>query len=179
MTLWPWDEDSLRRPKVSIALGTRLLSSLRSTFSANPALAIAAYNGGPRAVRRWLDERRGDDFDVFVERIPFEETRVYLKRVLASEAAYAYLYAPQALTEVLGLLPQSASASQRRGTSKAFNTPERARSRASGVRFLGAPPQGPGSSLRPGAQRSGRIRSSPILRGADDRARGGVARRVE
>jgi soluble lytic murein transglycosylase len=102
-TLLPWDEEALRRPEISIALGTRLLASLRASFSAKPALAIAAYNGGGRAVRRWLDERGGDDFDVFVERIPFEETRAYLKRVLASQAAYAYLYSPESLDELLGL----------------------------------------------------------------------------
>ena len=102
------DEPSLRRPEVSIALGTRLLATLRSSFPANPALAIAAYNGGSGAVRRWLGERGGDDFDVFVERIPYDETRNYLKRVLSSEAAYAYLYAPQGLDELLAL-PERAS----------------------------------------------------------------------
>ena len=81
----------------------RLLSSLRAVFPVHPALAIAAYNGGSGAVRRWLGERGADDFDVFVERIPFDETRNYVKRVLASEAAYAYLYAPAALDEVLAL----------------------------------------------------------------------------
>jgi soluble lytic murein transglycosylase len=102
------DEASLRRPEVSIALGARLLGSLRASFPDNPALAIAAYNGGSGAVRRWLGERGGEDFDVFVERIPFDETRNYLKRVLASEAAYAYLYSPKALDELLAL-PQRAS----------------------------------------------------------------------
>jgi soluble lytic murein transglycosylase len=102
-TLLPWDEESLRRPEVSIALGTRLLSSLRTSFATDPALAIAAYNGGSGAVRRWLAERGGDDFDVFVEHIPFEETRAYLKRVLSSEAAYAYLYAPESLDELYAL----------------------------------------------------------------------------
>jgi soluble lytic murein transglycosylase len=106
-----WDDASLRRPEVSIALGARLLGSLRSSFPANPALAIAAYNGGAGAVRRWLGERGGDDFDVFVERIPYDETRNYLKRVLASEAAYAYLYAPKVLDELLAL-PQRASGQQ-------------------------------------------------------------------
>ena len=100
----PSDEEALHRPEVSIALGTRLLSSLRASFPARPALAIAAYNGGGRAVRRWLGEHGGDDFDVFVERIPFEETRAYLKRVLASQAAYAYLYAPTGLDELFGVL---------------------------------------------------------------------------
>jgi soluble lytic murein transglycosylase len=102
------DDTSLRRPDVSIPLGARLLASLRASFSANPALAIAAYNSGSGAVRRWLGERGGDDFDVFVERIPFEETRNYLKHVLSSEAAYAYLYAPKTLDELLAL-PQRAA----------------------------------------------------------------------
>jgi soluble lytic murein transglycosylase len=102
-TQLPCDEDSLRRPEVSIALGTRLLSSLRASFSVDPALAVAAYNGGSGAVRRWLSERGGEDFDLFVEHIPFEETRAYLKRVLSSEAAYAYLYAPKALDELFAL----------------------------------------------------------------------------
>ncbi len=103
-----FDDVSLRRPEVSIALGAKLLGSLRTSFAANPALAIAAYNGGSGSVRRWLGERGADDFDVFVERIPFDETRNYLKRVLASEAAYAFLYAPKTLDELLAL-PQRAS----------------------------------------------------------------------
>jgi soluble lytic murein transglycosylase len=107
-TAMGFDEASLRRPEVSIALGARLLGSLRASFAGNPALAIAAYNSGAGAVRRWLGERGSDDFDVFVERIPYDETRNYLKRVLASEAAYAYLYAPKTLDELLAL-PERAS----------------------------------------------------------------------
>ncbi len=99
----PFDEQSLHRPEVSIALGTRLLASLRDSFPLHPAFAIAAYNGGSNAVRRWLLQHGQDDFDVFVERIPFDETRNYVKRVLGSEAAYAYLYAPSALDEVLAM----------------------------------------------------------------------------
>jgi soluble lytic murein transglycosylase len=109
------DDASLRRPEVSIALGARLLGSMRASFPANPSLAIAAYNAGSGAVRRWLGERGGDDFDVFVERIPYDETRNYLKRVLASEAAYAYLYAPKALDELLAL-PQRASGQETTAT---------------------------------------------------------------
>jgi soluble lytic murein transglycosylase len=97
------DEDSLRRPEVSIALGARMLASMRASFPGNPSLAVAAYNCGSAPVRRWLGERGGDDFDVFVERIPYEETRNYIKRVLTSEAAYATLYAPEALPELYAL----------------------------------------------------------------------------
>jgi soluble lytic murein transglycosylase len=97
------DETALRRPEVSISLGARLLGQLRTSFASNPALAIAAYNGGSGAVRRWLADRGADEFDIFVERIPFDETRGYIKRVLGSEAAYAYLYAPKVLDELLAL----------------------------------------------------------------------------
>lgn len=99
-----WDEQALRRPQVSIALGTRLLSSLRTSFPGHPELAIAAYNGGAVAVRRWLSERGADDADVFIERIPYDETRNYVKRVLASQASYAYLYAPASLDELTAMV---------------------------------------------------------------------------
>jgi soluble lytic murein transglycosylase len=105
------DEDSLHRPEVSIALGARMLASMRASFSGNPSLAIAAYNCGSAPVRRWLGERGGDDFDVFVERIPYEETRNYIKRVLTSEAAYAMLYVPDAMAELYAL-PERASGQQ-------------------------------------------------------------------
>jgi soluble lytic murein transglycosylase len=97
------DEDALKQPEVSIALGARVLGSLRKSFPGYPACAIAAYNAGPRPVRRWLAERPNDDVDVFVDRIGFDETRAYVKRVIASAAAYAYLYAPDALDELLTL----------------------------------------------------------------------------
>jgi soluble lytic murein transglycosylase len=99
----PWDEDALRRPSVAIALGARLLSSLRASFPGRTTLAIAAYNAGSKAVRRWIADRGSDDLDVFVERVPFDETRAYIKKVLASEAAYAYLYAPDGLDELFDL----------------------------------------------------------------------------
>jgi soluble lytic murein transglycosylase len=57
-------------------------------------LAIPAYNAGPNRVRAWLRDRPSTDFDVWVELIPFLETRRYVKRVLASRAAYAFLDDP-------------------------------------------------------------------------------------
>jgi soluble lytic murein transglycosylase len=97
------DPDSLKRPEVSIALGTKLLGGLRASYPANRALAIAAYNGGGGSVARWLAARPNEDFDLWVEEIPFDETRNYLKRVLGNEAAYAYLYAPASLDDVFAL----------------------------------------------------------------------------
>jgi soluble lytic murein transglycosylase len=97
----PSDEAGLKEPRVSVALGTRLLGQLRGSFDANRVLAIAAYNGGGGAVGRWLAARPDERFDLWVEEIPWEETRGYEKRVLSSEAAYAYLYEPGTLDEVL------------------------------------------------------------------------------
>jgi soluble lytic murein transglycosylase len=97
------DPDSLKRPDVSIALGAKLLGGLRASYPSNRALAIAAYNGGGGSVARWLAARPNEDFDLWVEEIPFDETRNYLKRVLGNEAAYAYLYTPSTLDEVLAL----------------------------------------------------------------------------
>ncbi|MGH7272373.1 MAG: lytic transglycosylase domain-containing protein, partial [Polyangiaceae bacterium] len=102
----PFDEQELLKPDVSIALGTRLLATLRTSFPSHPALAIAAYNSGAGAVRRWLASYGADAFDLFVEHIGFDETRAYVKRVLASEAAYAYLYAPAALAQIFAVPAQ-------------------------------------------------------------------------
>ncbi len=88
----PYDPRSLKRPQVNVALGCRVLGQLTARFSKNPLLAIPAYNAGPGRPARWLKERPHVDFDVWVELIPFNETRRYTKRVLASRAAYAYLY---------------------------------------------------------------------------------------
>jgi soluble lytic murein transglycosylase len=98
----PSDEASLKRPDVSVELGTRLLSKLRVTHG-HPALAIGAYNGGGGAVERWVTARTTDELDLFIELVPYDETRNYIKRVLSSQAAYAYLYDPSALKEPLGL----------------------------------------------------------------------------
>ncbi len=88
----PWDAHSLERPAVNIALGSHALAKLGGSFSNNPLLAIPAYNAGPGRPRRWLSQRPSLDFDVWVELIPFRETRRYTKRVLASRAAYTFLY---------------------------------------------------------------------------------------
>jgi soluble lytic murein transglycosylase len=99
----PADPESLKRPAINIALGCRVLGTLSRQFANNPLLAIPAYNAGPGRPRRWLRERPHVDFDVWVELIPFTETRRYTKRVLASRAAYTFLYEPEAADPALAL----------------------------------------------------------------------------
>ncbi len=76
-------------------------------FDGQVALALAAYNAGPGAVSRWLTARGGLEVDEFVEEIPVEETRGYVKRVLRSYAAYRLLYGSPGEAAAPGLLHRS------------------------------------------------------------------------
>jgi soluble lytic murein transglycosylase len=87
----PYDEGRLRVPDVNIALGVRYLHDLRGRFADQLALAIAAYNAGQDVIARWVTRSPGMDLDVFVERIPFAETRIYVARVMGNFARYEYL----------------------------------------------------------------------------------------
>ncbi len=83
---------ALLAPRVNIALGAKVLRTYSDRFPENPLLGIPSYNAGPGRPKRWLKERPELDLDVWVELIPFRETRRYTKRVLASRGAYAALY---------------------------------------------------------------------------------------
>jgi soluble lytic murein transglycosylase len=83
---------ALRRPKLNVTLGCRMLAELSTRFDVNPLLAIPGYNAGPGRPARWLKERPSTEFDLWVELVPFPETRRYTKRVLSSRAVYAFLY---------------------------------------------------------------------------------------
>jgi soluble lytic murein transglycosylase len=99
----PYDRKALRKPEVNITLGVRTLAKYAAHFPQNPLLAIPAYNAGPGNPRRWLKERPTTDFDIWVDSIPFVETRRYTKRVLASRGTYALLYAPETAANFLRL----------------------------------------------------------------------------
>jgi soluble lytic murein transglycosylase len=112
------DEESLKQPAVNVPLGCHYLAVLRRQFPDNPLLAVPGYNAGAGAPRKWLDERPGEDFDVWVERIPYEETRNYTKRVLGSMAAYEMLYPQGHPSEALSA-PLAASPAARSGVAAA------------------------------------------------------------
>ncbi|MBK9001319.1 MAG: transglycosylase SLT domain-containing protein [Myxococcales bacterium] len=81
----------LSNPAYNIRLGSFYLSKVLGTFGGNVALGAAAYNAGPSAVSRWLETGEKLPLDVFVARIPYDETRVYVGRVVGNLARYAYL----------------------------------------------------------------------------------------
>ena len=70
-------------------------ASCGSTSTRRAPLAIAGYNAGEAAVDRWLGERGDLAMDEFMETIPYDETRNYTKRVLASYFTYSWLYGKQ------------------------------------------------------------------------------------
>ncbi len=79
-----WD---LTNPDLNLELGTRYLALMRERFG-HPVYATAAYNAGPSRVDRWL-ERYPGDLRIWIESIPFDETRNYVKSVLAYTQVYA------------------------------------------------------------------------------------------
>lgn len=80
----------LYRPEVNIPLGTRYLRMSRQRLQDSAVLATAGYNAGPRRVMEWLPEREGAPADVWVETVPYRETRGYLRRVLEYSVIYEH-----------------------------------------------------------------------------------------
>jgi soluble lytic murein transglycosylase len=83
----------LFRAETNIVLGTRHLAALLRQFGHREELALAAYNAGENRVDRWLQELGNVDMVEFVERIPFSETRGYVKQVLTGKSHYRVLSA--------------------------------------------------------------------------------------
>jgi len=79
---------TLINPESNIRLGTSYLAQMAERYSGNPVLATAAYNAGPQRVDRWLPDSGTIDARVWIENIPFNETRKYVKRVLSAQAIF-------------------------------------------------------------------------------------------
>lgn len=91
----------LRVPETNIDLGLEEMAALAVEFDQVYPLSIAAYNAGKSRVKRWLKESRRMELDRFVERIPFNETRNYVRRVSTHYARYEYLDDPESGWPVL------------------------------------------------------------------------------
>jgi soluble lytic murein transglycosylase len=79
-------------PALNLALGTSYFSLCLSRFHENSLFAVASYNGGAGAVRSWINRAGSNDLDVFVENIPFRETREYVRKVFRSYWTYYTIY---------------------------------------------------------------------------------------
>jgi soluble lytic murein transglycosylase len=82
-------DPDLRDPLVNVLLGAATLRNFVDTFDGQTAVGLAAYNAGPNAAARWLPER-AVDLDVWIENIPYNETRQYVRQVLWHSVVYAW-----------------------------------------------------------------------------------------
>ena len=80
--------DTLTDPKSNIRLGTSYLGQMAERFGGHSVLATAAYNAGPHRVDAWLPQTGAEDARTWIENIPFNETRKYVKRVLAAQVIF-------------------------------------------------------------------------------------------
>ena len=85
------DRQKLFDPRLNIQLGVAEMAKQFHSFGGRFPLSIAAYNAGDTRVRRWLRQSRTAEWDVFVDSIPFDETRNYVRRVTSHFARYRYL----------------------------------------------------------------------------------------
>ncbi|HTL88633.1 MAG TPA: transglycosylase SLT domain-containing protein [Leptolyngbya sp.] len=88
-------EFKLADPATNIQFGTWYLDHTHLEYDNNSMLAVASYNAGPGAVAGWLSKAKTQDPDVFVETIPYPETKGYVKSVLGNYWNYLRLYNPE------------------------------------------------------------------------------------
>lgn len=121
-----FDRAKLYDADMNITIGTWYLSYLMKRFKNDLYLVSAAYNAGPEVVAAWAGAGRGTaDRDMFVETIPYRETRGYVKKVLRNYAEYRRIYGR---TDLAAPLPLSGPASQGAGEM-----------RNGGIRLCGSP----------------------------------------
>lgn len=90
---------------VNIKLGTYYMKNVSTMFGDNPVLASAAYNAGPSRARQWCGTRPLEGA-VYVETIPFDETRDYVRKVMSNTVYYSKLFGqpPRSLKQRLGVI---------------------------------------------------------------------------
>ena len=88
-----FDPDHLYDIDTNTRLAAYYLAELAVKFQGQMPLAYAAYNGGPTSVARWVTAKtsRPAPLDLFIEEIPFRETRRYVRRVMETQARYVFL----------------------------------------------------------------------------------------
>ena len=84
----------LTHAELNVHLGIRYLADQLSSFQGRLPVVLAAYNAGPHRIDRWQEFPEFGDDELFAERIPFAETRDYVKIVQNNARLYESLYKP-------------------------------------------------------------------------------------
>ncbi len=82
--------DGLFAPQVNVVLGAAHLKDLLDQYDGQLPLALAGYNAGPNAARRWLPKAPMEP-DIWLENIPYTETRAYVQRILWHTVVFGWL----------------------------------------------------------------------------------------
>ena len=85
------NKDELFLWQKNIIIGIACLKTLAQHFANHPVLMAAAYNAGPRQVNYWLKNYPLKQMDIWIETLPWYETRNYLKNIIAFYTVYQYL----------------------------------------------------------------------------------------
>jgi len=89
----PFEADILFEPDLNIQLGIKYVSQLNKRFGGDGTHILISYNAGPHVLKKWLKRfSHLNDLDVFIESIPYPETRRYVKHVLRNRSIYKALY---------------------------------------------------------------------------------------
>ncbi|HEY9622077.1 MAG TPA: transglycosylase SLT domain-containing protein [Crinalium sp.] len=103
----------LNKPDDNLKLGTWYLNYTHEEYSNNSLFAVASYNAGPGNVADWIDRFGFSDPDLFVEQIPFPETKGYVESVFANYWNYLRLYNPEVSQQLARYSPNHATVSQK------------------------------------------------------------------
>jgi soluble lytic murein transglycosylase len=95
------EEYSLTNPHDNVNLGTWYLDYTHREYNNNSLLAVASYNAGPGNIAQWMRKYRTSDPDVFVEKIPFRETKGYVEAVFGNYWNYLRIYDREIATLLL------------------------------------------------------------------------------
>ena len=104
-----FDVDEMRAPATNIRFGTYYLKHVQDRLDGSPVLATAAYNAGPGRAQRWRSAAPMEAA-VYIESIPFSETRDYVRKVMSNAMYYARRFGQPSvlLKDRLGVIPARA-----------------------------------------------------------------------
>jgi hypothetical protein len=158
----PYSSRLLTNPDASLKMGTAYLADLVRRFDGKMFLALAAYNAGPVAARRWIEERPGIPQDEFIDDIPYPQTQNYVKKILATADDYRRLYGPGvsrgAEPDLDARVAMPAPVVKRPAPPAARTTPSTTKKAAPAPK---APTPAPKAPAKPAAAKPSTTRSSP------------------
>ncbi len=103
---------NVENPSDNIRLGVWYLDYTHQTYSDNSLFAVASYNAGPNAVAGWIDRFGFTDEDIFVEQIPYPETKGYVESVFSNYWNYLRLYNPEISAQLATYAPDHRALAQ-------------------------------------------------------------------